>query len=276
MSYLTYMDTGMRDLEQIQERDNDEEGITTRRIATLMLAALATVALVFAMGVLLGQSADAELPEQDDPLAALATLGERPVPPAEEAAADEMPQVDREALAFPEALESYDRRPEVEAAIAAATAELAHPDPLVEGSPAEPAPPPELPFAAAEPLPTSLPASTLAVPRAVDLARSRELDPLVRQALPEEPPRRPAPRGMEGLYTLQVSSYPNQVDANSFCDELRARGHEAYVIAADIPDRGRWWRVRVGPFDTLREVESYRDTFEAEEDMNTFVVRRRD
>ena len=63
------MDTAMRDMEQIQERDElDGPG---RRIAMLAMAALSTVGLVFAMGILLGRSAEVQTSEEPDPLAAL-------------------------------------------------------------------------------------------------------------------------------------------------------------------------------------------------------------
>ncbi len=47
-------------------------------------------------------------------------------------------------------------------------------------------------------------------------------------------------------------------------------------MAADIPERGRFYRVRIGPFDTQREADAYRHRFEDEERMNTIVIRRRD
>ena len=278
------MDGGMRDLEQIQEHDRDPDDLSTRRIATILLAALATVALVFSMGVLLGQSADADVRPEADPLDALAALQGVSVERSEDGAeaADDgvtVPEVAAEELAFPEMLETYDPRPEVEATIAAAAAELEYPDPIpgqvarvgvgMEGAAA---PLPATPRA----LPTSLPAAVAVGADRDALVRSRELDPMVREALPEEPERRPAPTGMEGSYTLQVASYPERSDAEEFADELRARGHEAYVVSADIPDRGRYWRVRIGPFETQREVESYRASFETEEGINSYVVRRRD
>ena len=45
------------------------------------------------------------------------------------------------------------------------------------------------------------------------------------------------------------------------------------MTAADIPDRGRYYRVRIGPFKTRLLAEEYRRKFEDEEHMNTFVVR---
>lgn len=263
------MDTGMRDLAHIQEQ---EAGGPSRKVATVMMAALATVGLVFAMGILLGRedSAVAEAPE--DPLAALDRAAgiETDEAPIEE---EPPPEVAREELSFPEALGGYDARPEVEAALAAAAAELAHPDPdvaaaeLALGRPSLPSP---------DTMHAALPAAVAAGSDGQVLARSVATDPMVAAALPREPVRAAAPSGRDGEYTLQVVSYQNPTDANVFAQGLRDKGHEAFVVTAEIPDRGRWWRVRIGPFENMREAESYRASFEATEHMNTYVVRRRD
>jgi cell division septation protein DedD len=53
---------------------------------------------------------------------------------------------------------------------------------------------------------------------------------------------------------------------------LRARSHRAFVTQAEVPGRGRFFRVRVGPFTTRKEAESYQARFEADEHMHTIVV----
>ena len=64
------------------------------------------------------------------------------------------------------------------------------------------------------------------------------------------PPRRSVGAGHDGGYQLQVSSFRTQAEASQFADQLRARGHKAYVVEAHVPGRGTWFRVRVGPFTT--------------------------
>jgi cell division protein FtsN len=48
------------------------------------------------------------------------------------------------------------------------------------------------------------------------------------------------------------------------------------VTAGTVEGRGTHWRVRIGPFETREEAQSYRDTFEREEGMNTFILRNKD
>jgi DedD protein len=253
------MDTAMRDLDQM--REHGEEESPGRKAAMLGMAGLATVTLVFAMGVLLGGSPEAETRRERDPLSALDEAAAITEPTAaEEETAVAAPTVDPAGMTFHEALVGDDR-PEVEAALAQAAAEEAHLDPIA----------PEVPGAEST---TTAPVIDMApTPPAWAPAGDVALAP-ARTAIPSEGPR--ARAGHDGDLTLQVASYRTEQEAEIFAEALRARGHAAFVIQAEIPDRGTYFRVRIGPFETVGEAESYRSTFEQEERMNTYVARRRD
>lgn len=267
------MDTAMRDLDQIEER-NEGEG-PGRKAAMLAMAGLATVALVFAMGVILGHGGEPEAEGESDPLAALdqAAALQRTADRGDEAeAADAAPEVRPEDMTFHDTLTATDERPEVEAALAAAAAEQQHPDPIAPGSvvlptstvpvddtvPAIPAPAPVV--ARVEP----------ALPPAATLAEAPVRSPIRADVAP-------AHAGHDGEYTLQVISYTNREQADVFAEALRQRGHEAFVVRAEIPGRSTpYFRVRIGPFETQAAADRYRTTFEQEERMNSYVVRRRE
>jgi cell division septation protein DedD len=85
-------------------------------------------------------------------------------------------------------------------------------------------------------------------------------------------PAATAPAGHEGGYQLQVSSFRTQAEADGFADQLRARGHKAYVVQANVPGRGTWFRVRVGPFTTQHAAAAYRTQFESKEHVVPFIV----
>ncbi|MFI5298892.1 MAG: SPOR domain-containing protein [Polyangiales bacterium] len=82
-----------------------------------------------------------------------------------------------------------------------------------------------------------------------------------------------ASAGSEGGWQLQVSSFKTQGEADTFVTQLRARGHKAHVQVADIPKRGTWYRVKIGPFSTQAEATKYRSAFEAKEKIPGFVVK---
>ena len=246
------MDTAMRDLERIEERSEDEgRGVLL----------LSGVGLIAALGIVVAAVAalaeGTELPAED-PLEMLAIAEEidpsgEPVEPAEDA------QLDPETLSFPATLVT-ETRPEVAIAVAAATAELQHLDPVTSR-------PPRSDIAA------GLPAAVTAGPDGEVVEMAAKHDPLVAATVPTNTIA--APAGYEGLYTLQVISYRDPQEAQIFANALRKRGHPAYVTTGTVEDRGTHWRVRIGPFDTRQEAQSYRSTFETEEGMNTFIVRNK-
>ncbi len=280
------MDTGMRDLEQLEERPREGGAKAT----IVVLAAIVAVSLVFAMGVVIGDS-PTEAQDAGDPLAALddnAAL----VTAAASAAPAPMAEVDRQALSFPATL--VDERPEVAAALAAAAAEHDHLDPLPRRAlgfdvqlpaahttaPIEPPSAFAMPMAVEDPAATVarvLPAAVSASPEGAEIAAAAEHDPMVAAALPLPTDESPAAdSGEDGEFTLQVISYRSSREADVFAEALKKRGHTAFVTEADIDGRGTFHRVRVGPFPSQRAANEYRRTFEREERMNTFVVRRRD
>lgn len=249
------MDTAMRDLEQIQEREPDEQG---RRAAVFLLAGAATLGLVYAMVRIVG--AEPAPTAATDPLAA---LGEAEALSRAAAEAEQVPtepaEVDRASLTFPRTLLG-DERPEVAATFAAAAAE--HASLFARGG-----------LLTAT---TTMPAAMVATPEQRSLESAAAHDPMVAAALPAAPARERGQVGRDGTYTLQVISYRTAEEADLFADALRARGHDAFVQEADVEDRGRFFRVRIGPFETQADAEAARRRVEAEEQMATFVVRRRD
>ena len=246
------MDTAMRDLDRIEERSSDEGRGILVLSGVGLLAALGIVVAVVAALPGGGES------QEPDPLQALAaTEGsafEQPEPPIAD------PDIDPETLSFPTTLVT-ETRPEVAAALAAASAELQHLDPLTNP------PPPRSDIHA------GLPAAVTAGPDKEIVERAAALDPLVAATLREKQVASPA--GYEGLYTLQVISYSDPREAQTFARALRKRGHAAYVTTGSVEGRGTHWRVRIGPFDTRQEAQSYRTTFEREEGMNTFIIRNK-
>ncbi len=50
------------------------------------------------------------------------------------------------------------------------------------------------------------------------------------------------------------------------------RGHKAYRQAAYVPERGLWYRVRIGPFRSKIEAHRYREKFERTERVAPYVV----
>jgi cell division protein FtsN len=82
--------------------------------------------------------------------------------------------------------------------------------------------------------------------------------------LPEqEPPAQPPPQVVidaEGKYTVQVSSWRTRRRAELDAQRFSAKGFNAYVQSAEIPELGgTWYRVRVGSYATRGEAREMAD-----------------
>ncbi len=258
----------MRDLDQLRERGDESTG---RKIGLFAMAAVLSVAAVFAMGIMIGRGDAADAPAPSDPLAQLALTSK--AVPAESGSIDMKP----ESLSFPSTLTDRED-PAVEATVRAAAQEAA----ALEGQPivADAPLPAPLPLAAAQVLPPSpaaleasaFPASREATEDTDRLARVAKHDPLIAHALSPVQAAEKAPHGHEGAYTLQVVSYESSDQAERFAKNLRTRNHKAFVTQAEVPGRGRFFRVRIGPFDTRKDALDYQSSFERDEHMHTIVV----
>lgn len=243
----------MRDLDQLRERDEDTRG---RKLGLLTLACIVSVSALFAVASLLGGGESAEA-ASIDPLTELALA----VPASRGPQAGAALAVRPESLSFPSTLVEANPPADdalVEATVKAAEAEHAA---LTGGR--------ELPPRKSS---ADLPASRMVSGDYIRLSQLSKRDPLVASALPKHASVDLAPTGSEGAFTLQVVSYETRDQAEAFAGTLRSRSHKAFVTQAEVPGRGRFFRVRVGPFTTRKEAEDYRGRFEDDEHMHTIVV----
>jgi cell division septation protein DedD len=267
----------MRDLDQLQEQD-PEEG--RRNMAALLLVIGVLISLSTGTFLLYRRASlhgSETAPDDLDRLQVVhKVVASKPAPTPMNGASDSRAAVDPTKLTFERALTEEEDRPEVLAALAAAEREeqlWAAADTGLDPRPPRPrkqAPTPAQPTAA-------IPASVAATAAGDQLTKSARHDQLVAAALPKpssEHARGSA--GVEGDYSLQVVSFETPAAAEGFASQLRERGHAAYVMPAHVDGRGRYWRVRVGPFKTRAAAEAYRHSFEERERMNTILVRRQD
>ncbi len=63
-----------------------------------------------------------------------------------------------------------------------------------------------------------------------------------------------------GGYTLQVGSTNDEAAARAQVAQLKAAGHTAYYVRAEIPGKGTWYRIRVGRFGSPADAQRYSRT----------------
>ncbi|MBX3226935.1 MAG: SPOR domain-containing protein [Labilithrix sp.] len=254
----------VRNLEQIQESDGAP---STPRGVTILLVALGAGCIVFA-ALALGGKRGGSSAQKVDPLGDLVTQQQKVgTTTTTSAKATDLSSHD---VTFPGILSDESSPTTALAAVkggsrgAASAVSPPIPEPGVEA-----APPPPTDRLSVVPLPAQnvLEASPVVTrPRDSMTKAANDAAQIASAAQPSAPP------GKEGGYQLQVSSFRTQSEADSFAAQLRARGHKAYVLEAHVPNRGTWYRVRIGPFPSQHAAASYRVGFEGREHVVPFIV----
>jgi cell division septation protein DedD len=241
-----------RNLEQIREDNGRGKGTTW--LALLLLAAgCSAVVIAFVVGAnSRGKTRESDL----DPLAELAAKAK-----SESLAPDRL----QGKLGFPSVLSDAEKPTTALAAVKDDRGRLiAEPAAIPSVSPRT--------LGSAELTSTPIPAGDIL--RATTVT-TQPKDELTRLAVTLSQPGETgevAPEGHDGGFQIQVASFRNAEDANSFVDDLRRRGHKAYKQAAYVPDRGLWHRVRIGPFKTKYDATLYKAQLERTEKIAGFVV----
>ena len=62
------------------------------------------------------------------------------------------------------------------------------------------------------------------------------------------------------VYFIQAGSFQNPADADNQKARLAILGFESSVEPANLPDKGTWYRVRMGPYTRLEELNRVRQT----------------
>jgi cell division protein FtsN len=62
------------------------------------------------------------------------------------------------------------------------------------------------------------------------------------------------------VYFIQAGSFQNPADADNQKARLAILGFESSVEPANLPDKGTWYRVRMGPYSKLDEINRIRQS----------------
>jgi DedD protein len=256
---------GIRNIERIEEQ-GDERAVP--RGVTLAFVVLGGACIVFA-ALALGGRTSQEPEKRSDPLGELLTQQARN-PTGPTASAPMAQELSPRDVTFPQLLSDSDHPP---TAMAAVRSSLPGASPSLMPPPTSSVtqPPPPTDRLPVVPLPAQavLEASPIVThPRDTLMKAANEAARIDSPAITREA----ASPGHEGGYQLQVSSFRTQGEAQAFADQLRARGHKAYVLEANVPGRGTWYRVRIGPFATQHAAAEYRADFEDREHVVPFIV----
>lgn len=136
---------------------------------------------------------------------------------------------------------------------------LSYHEALTKDRPAEPAPAPARP--AAPPV-----AAAPAAPAPAQHPAPPSAPPAVAAPAPALPAARPGP----AAFTIQVGASQDRAEADRLADRYRA--HRPRVVEAVVPGKGRWYRVKLGAFETRADAERYLSDLARETGAKGFVT----
>ncbi len=94
---------------------------------------------------------------------------------------------------------------------------------------------------------------------------SAEPDETVAQTTATAPPPEPSGQASTeweeksylGKHTVQLSSHRSRPEAEEFAEGFRVRGYDPIIHPVELPDRGVWYRVCIGVFDSVSEAKEF-------------------
>lgn len=88
-------------------------------------------------------------------------------------------------------------------------------------------------------------------PSSEDLLTGGPLDSSEAEALEDQADQ------LRGKYTIQLSSHRSKNEAQEFAQGFEVRGYEPIINEVEVPNKGVWYRVSIGVFDTITEAKEY-------------------
>lgn len=82
---------------------------------------------------------------------------------------------------------------------------------------------------------------------------------------------------IRGKYTIQISSYQDEEEAQREANALYSDGYKlAYYMEAEVPNKGIWYRVGVGFFEKKTSAQMFADMLKKQGKITSYLIRRVD
>lgn len=247
----------MRDAHRMKEKL--DVSLDNRQIVSLAIGALVVMGAVFVLGVVVGK----KLGESDRTANAKDVLSALD----EKAAAIERVQAQptltfQDELTRKETPEHRDEKP-APAEPKPAAAEMKKPEPAsVEAASTAPgkAEPRMVETGKAEEAPRSAPDGSI---------RTTPTPTRIAEKAPQHVEK---PAHARSGFTLQLSATPTREEATAFVAHMKQKGYAPYIVEAQVPGRGTWYRVRMGEFASKDAASRYLQDFRRETQLDAFVA----
>lgn len=86
----------------------------------------------------------------------------------------------------------------------------------------------------------------------------------------EQKPEKNAKAGVR--YTIQIASYNERGMAEEEVRRMKKRGYAAFIVSSELPEKGTWYRVRVGSFSNRSAAERLLNELKTKEGLSPFIT----
>jgi cell division protein FtsN len=208
------------------------------------------------------------------PAPTAATPAAKPAPAAAPATPAEKPAAEQKPTEKPDTASSAaDEELAALAAVKRPQAPTAAPTekPAEKPAPAAAAPAPKPAAAAAAAVAAPKPAPGAVAEETVPTRTAPQASGGLKEAIARAT-QRPTEAAPGGAFTLQLSAFQTREEADRFAGRLRDRGYAPYIVTAEVPNKGTWYRVRMGSFPTKDAATRYLADFKRETQLDAFVA----
>ncbi len=89
----------------------------------------------------------------------------------------------------------------------------------------------------------------------------------------DRPEVAPDGKGKKGKFTLQLSAFQDQAEADAFLATVKSAGYSAYVVTANVDGKGTYFRVRLGTYNNYDDAVAAKAEFERKVPKIAYVTR---
>ncbi len=90
------------------------------------------------------------------------------------------------------------------------------------------------------------------------------------QPLPEEASAKKEAKTSK--FAVQVGSFPSSDEALGVQQKWKKKGYSAFVVTGEVPQKGTWYRVRIGRYSNRKEAQAFLEKLKVREKTSGIVV----
>lgn len=109
-------------------------------------------------------------------------------------------------------------------------------------------------------------------PAPVVVPAPERLEP-VKVEVEEIKPEPPKVKMKTGLYAVQVGAFRSAGEAADAVEQWKKKGYSTFMTIGEVPNKGTWYRVRIGQFGDKNEAQTFLQRFKEKEKREAVLVK---